>query len=392
VDERFEAIVEFSGVRDFMELPVRHFSTGMFLRLAFSVAAHLDPDILLLDEVLAVGDLSFQQRCLRRMETLGADGRTVLFVSHSMDAIVRFCTRCVWLERGRVVADGSPVEVTQAYFEQSLGARARASWVGESAATPGADARPDGSRAPESVPERARASGFPPTSSPPPMNTGEGPAASGLTADSEFGRIVAARVVNARGETVATVRTNDAVGIEVVCDVLKPGKNIQPALHFRTSHDALAFVVAYTDPDYMHHGLPRGRHTTTAWIPPHLLNAGVLSVTVEMATPDPLERHCRVERAITFRVTDPIDDDPGSARGLYGREFPGVIRPRLRWETKTGTPVESADRGDVGARGAVTACDAGRCPSPGEGGPGREAPHDVHIVVRWHDEADGRAR
>jgi lipopolysaccharide transport system ATP-binding protein len=322
VDQRFEDIVEFSGVRDFMDLPVRHYSSGMFLRLAFSVAAHLEPDVILLDEVLAVGDLSFQHRCLRRMETLGADGRTVLFVSHSMDAIVRFCTRCIWLDEGRVVMAGSPPDVTQAYFEQALGTRGAASWVG---AGPGQAHEADGA-----------------CPSPRPVSGAE--AAAGLGPESPFVRLVAARVVNAQGEPVGIVTTSEAVGIEIVCDVLKPGKNIQPAIHVRTSHDALAFVAAYTDPDYMHGGLPLGTHTTTAWIPPHLLNAGVLSVTVEMATPDPLERHCRVDRAITFRVTEPIDGDPASARGLYGREFPGVVRPRLRWETRTGTPEASGAR------------------------------------------------
>jgi lipopolysaccharide transport system ATP-binding protein len=354
VDQRFEAIVEFSGVRDFLELPVKHYSTGMFLRLAFSVAAHLDPDIMLLDEVLAVGDLTFQQRCLRRMETLGSDGRTVLFVSHSMDAVVRFCTRCIWLDQGRVVADGSPAEVTRAYLEQALGGRSREYWVADRSWTFMDGAPPDDGHAEPAAAEPGRPCGErvdAGRAGAPAAGAAAGPAApappasaAGVPAESELVRIVAARVVNARGDTVATVRTNEPVGIEVVADVLKPGKNIQPALHFRTSHDALAFVVAYTDPAFMHVGLPPGRHATTAWIPPNLLNAGVLSVTIEMATPDPLERHCRIERALTFHVTDPIDGDPESARGLYGRDFPGVVRPRLRWETSAVAAVDSRPR------------------------------------------------
>ena len=120
IESRLEEIVEFAGVQDFMDTPVKHYSSGMVMRLGFSVAAHLDPDILLLDEVLAVGDISFQQKCLERVEALTSGGRTVLFVSHSIDAIARFCTRCIWLEQGQIMMDGSIQEVSEAYLEAVL--------------------------------------------------------------------------------------------------------------------------------------------------------------------------------------------------------------------------------------------------------------------------------
>ncbi|HXH83596.1 MAG TPA: ABC transporter ATP-binding protein, partial [Candidatus Tectomicrobia bacterium] len=131
IDARFEEIVEFSGVRDFIETPVRHYSSGMFMRLAFSVAAHLDPDILLLDEVLAVGDLAFQQKCLKRVEGLTSEGRTVLFVSHSMEAIARFCDRCIWLDKGLIVCDGRAPEVIDAYLEALFAVQGSRQWVAD---------------------------------------------------------------------------------------------------------------------------------------------------------------------------------------------------------------------------------------------------------------------
>ncbi len=112
---RFDRIVEFSGVGSFLETPLKHFSAGMQTRLAFAVAAHLEPEILLVDEVLAVGDLEFQQRCLGKMSEVAQGGRTVLFVSHHMNQIRHLCSRCLWLENGRLRADGAAQEVVAAY-------------------------------------------------------------------------------------------------------------------------------------------------------------------------------------------------------------------------------------------------------------------------------------
>ncbi len=102
IDKKFDAIVEFSGVEQFLDTPVKRFSSGMTMRLAFSVAAHLDPDILIIDEVLAVGDTEFQKRCLEKMEELSRDGRTLLFVSHNLGTISALCDKCMFLERGRL--------------------------------------------------------------------------------------------------------------------------------------------------------------------------------------------------------------------------------------------------------------------------------------------------
>jgi lipopolysaccharide transport system ATP-binding protein len=115
IQERFTEIVEFSEVQDFIDTPVKWYSSGMRMRLAFSVAAHLDPDILILDEVLTVGDLDFQRKGLERVQQLVSEGRTLLFVSHSTDSLAKFCDRCIWLEHGRVRADGPTEEILEHY-------------------------------------------------------------------------------------------------------------------------------------------------------------------------------------------------------------------------------------------------------------------------------------
>ena len=118
VDRKYEQIVEFSGIRKFMDTPVKRYSSGMLVRLAFSVAAHLDPEILIIDEVLAVGDAEFQKRCLGTMQDFSAGGRTVLFVSHNMLAVQAFCTRAILLKEGRQIDDGKPQDIVSEYLKQ----------------------------------------------------------------------------------------------------------------------------------------------------------------------------------------------------------------------------------------------------------------------------------
>jgi lipopolysaccharide transport system ATP-binding protein len=124
VVRHFDEIVAFSELDRFLDTPVKRYSSGMYVRLGFAVAAHLDPDILLVDEVLAVGDLSFQRKCLNRMSDVAQAGRTVLFVSHQMTAIRRLCNRTIWLEAGRVRDFGPTGEVVARYESESLGASA----------------------------------------------------------------------------------------------------------------------------------------------------------------------------------------------------------------------------------------------------------------------------
>lgn len=112
---KLDSIIDFAGVRSFIDMPVKRYSSGMYVRLGFSIAAHLDPDILLLDEVLAVGDATFQEKCVERLRELERAGKTIIFISHDMSAVEQLCDRVLLLQQGRVVADGAPREVIAQY-------------------------------------------------------------------------------------------------------------------------------------------------------------------------------------------------------------------------------------------------------------------------------------
>ena len=122
IDRRFDEIVAFAAMERFIDTPIKRYSTGMYLRLAFSVAAHLEPDILVVDEVLAVGDAEFQAKCLGRMSVAEREGRTVMFVSHNLDAIVRLCPTAMWLDRGSIQKLGPSAEVVEAYLSSGVAA------------------------------------------------------------------------------------------------------------------------------------------------------------------------------------------------------------------------------------------------------------------------------
>ena len=135
VDRRFDELVAFAGVERFIDTPIKRYSSGMYLRLAFSVAAHLEPDILAVDEVLAVGDAEFQAKCVGRMASAEQEGRTIVFVSHNLDAIARLCPRSVWLEQGSVQAIGPTAEVLNDYLG-SLVSRKSEAWPTEDLGSP----------------------------------------------------------------------------------------------------------------------------------------------------------------------------------------------------------------------------------------------------------------
>jgi lipopolysaccharide transport system ATP-binding protein len=122
IDGKFDEIVAFAEIDRFIDTPVKHYSSGMYMRLAFAVAAHLETEILLVDEVLAVGDVHFQKKCLGKMDDIARHGRTVLFISHNMEAIQRLCTRGLLMDRGRLVMSGSVGDVVAQYraVEQSM--------------------------------------------------------------------------------------------------------------------------------------------------------------------------------------------------------------------------------------------------------------------------------
>ncbi len=130
IDRKFDEIVAFSEIEKFLDTPVKRYSSGMYIRLAFAVAAHLEPEILVVDEVLAVGDIEFQKKCLGKMNDVSKSGRTVLFVSHNMAAIQRLCERSIWLEQGGVMKMGDTSSVLQAYLNK-LGSESDDGYIGD---------------------------------------------------------------------------------------------------------------------------------------------------------------------------------------------------------------------------------------------------------------------
>ncbi|MEM9291327.1 MAG: ABC transporter ATP-binding protein [Acidobacteriota bacterium] len=133
IEEQFDAIVTFAEIADFIDTPVKHYSSGMYVRLAFAVAAHLDPDILVVDEILSVGDAAFQRKCLGKMKDVAGTGRTVIFVSHNMQAVQSLCTRAIQLHHGRLIKDGSPAEVVAHYLAISAETGSRMRWEADEA-------------------------------------------------------------------------------------------------------------------------------------------------------------------------------------------------------------------------------------------------------------------
>ena len=118
MQELFEEIVEFSELRDFLDVPIKNFSSGMTARLGFAIATAVIPDVLIVDEVLGVGDYKFQEKCHRRMQEIMASGATVLFVSHSIEQVRQICSRAIWLENGRIIRDGEVNEICDEYMER----------------------------------------------------------------------------------------------------------------------------------------------------------------------------------------------------------------------------------------------------------------------------------
>lgn len=327
-EERLEEIVEFSGIdRRFIDMRVKHYSSGMRVRLAFSVAAHLDADILLLDEVLAVGDMAFQEKCLERVEGMISSKRTVIFVSHDMGSVTRFCDRVIWLEQGRVVLDGAAKDVVAAYSNQVRKAVTSRHWRG-------APIDGDGPNA-GGVPEAGVCRPDPPARGPHDWRQPEdgvlGP--DGIIDEGPCAEMVAISVVDGDGRELKAATVDQKIGINFVYDVLKGGKIILPAATFYTADDIHMFTAVYTAPEDMRRAKERGRYRSILWIPPHLFNVGLVRLAVSLTTPvsGKLERHVLIPDVLSFQVYE-ASLGVHSARGLY-REVKGVVRPLCEWET-----------------------------------------------------------
>jgi lipopolysaccharide transport system ATP-binding protein len=271
----------------FIETSVKWYSSGMYVRLAFSVAAHLEPEILMMDEVLAVGDAAFQQKCLDKMHEIRHQGRTILFVSHDMAAITRLCKRVVLLERGKVTFDGEAREVVKRYLSSSLKSGASREWTDQQTA-PG----------------------------------------------DRVVRLRRVRVRTEEGETIAVVDIQRPFGVELTYDVLDEGHLLVPVIEFYNQEGTELFSTHDTSANWRHQPRPRGTYTSTVWIPGNLLAEGSLIGNVSIRSHFPTTvLHAHEPNAVAFQV---VDSPSGvSARGDYVGPMPGVIRPLLNWATET---------------------------------------------------------
>ncbi len=285
IERKFDEIVAFAEVERFLDTPVKHYSSGMYVRLAFAVAAHLEPEILLVDEVLAVGDARFQKKCLNRMQDVGQQGRTVLFVSHNMPAITRLCARAMLLDEGRVVRDGPSHQVVSAYLTSELGTTAVREW----------------------------------------LNPGTAPAG-------EVARLHAVRVRTEDGRITDAVDIRQPVGIEMEYEVLQAGYVMIPNFQFHNGEGVYAFSSHDIDPGWKRRSRPTGRYVSTVWIPGNLLSEGMMFVGVGLETVNPQIYQFYVHDSIAFQVIDTLEGD--SARGDYGGRIDGVVRPLLKWSTQ----------------------------------------------------------
>jgi lipopolysaccharide transport system ATP-binding protein len=283
--QKFDEIVAFAEVSRFIDTPVKRYSSGMYVRLAFAVAAYLEPEILLVDEVLAVGDASFQRKCLDKMREVGRHGRTVLFVSHNMPAVTRLCERTILLDEGGVVEDGPSHQVMGSYLRSGLDTTAMREWA-------------DLTKAP----------------------------------GNDIVRLRAVRVRTEDGRVADAVDIRCPVGVEMEFEVLEAGHLLVPNYHFSNEEGATVFVAS--DPDLTGRRTPRpaGRFVSTAWVPGNFLAEGTLIVSAAVSTMDPVTIHFFERDAVAFQVIDSLDGD--SARGDYAGPIPGIVRPMLRWETE----------------------------------------------------------
>jgi lipopolysaccharide transport system ATP-binding protein len=286
---KFDEIVAFAEVEPFIDTVVKHYSSGMYMRLAFSVAAHLEPEILIVDEVLAVGDTAFQKKCLGKMGEIAQGGRPVIFVSHNMSAVHRLCTRAIVLHQGEIMLDGPVDDAVHEYIKLGEGEVGERVW-------------PDLSSAP----------------------------------GDDVVRITAIRTRGANGATTAHVDVHEEVALEIDYVVTKPGQQICAVVEFL---DVMGTVLILTFDDYIQgewgeqEPHPVGTFRSTCHVPADLLSEGDISINVRLFSPpmQPNDRpRVRELGVLNLAVNDRMDPAAVRARFPYRWSVTG-LRPRLAW-------------------------------------------------------------
>ncbi|MBE0426187.1 MAG: ABC transporter ATP-binding protein [Nitrospirae bacterium] len=284
IERKFDEIVAFAEVEKFIDTPVKHYSSGMYLRLAFAVAAHLEPEILLVDEVLAVGDARFQKKCINKMQAVGHEGRTVIFISHNMSAITRLCERVILLNEGILLKDGSSYEVVSVYLNSAQGTGAQHLWT-------------DLSEAP----------------------------------GDEFVRLKAIRIRAEDGCITDTIDIRRSVKIEIEYYVIKSDCILAPCFVFFNEEGVEMFTTIDSDSAWKNRPRLKGHYISYAVIPGNFLSEGTVFVTAIINTFKPPAIHVCEREVVAFQVIDSLDGN--SARGEYAGSMRGVVRPLLQWDT-----------------------------------------------------------
>ncbi len=273
---RFDAIVDFAEIGEFLDTPVKRYSSGMYMRLAFAVAAHLEPEILVIDEVLAVGDAQFQKKCLGKMGEASREGRTVLFVSHNLVAVEALCNTALWLDQGRVRAEGDAKAVVAQYSRTfSSSTEAERTWDEESA--PG----------------------------------------------NEKVRVLRAAVRPQRGAPGDPITVQTPLSLEFEFFNYVPGASMAISVHLFNEEQVLVFDSGPPG----NAPLEAGRYQSSCLVPGDLLNDGQYSITLNVNQDD--RSIYSVENVVTFEVLDTPE-----MRGQWFGRWSGVIRPSLTWTTR----------------------------------------------------------
>jgi len=285
IHRKFDEIVAFAEVADFIDTPVKHYSSGMYLRLAFAVAAHMESDILLVDEILAVGDAAFQKKCLGKMTDVAERGRTVLFVSHNLGVLSNLCSRAILLSHGQKIADGPSHEVIKRYLQEGLDQSGERVWD-TPATAPGSD----------------------------------------------IARLHSVRIIS-NGQTTAEVAIDQPVQIEITFWNLRPGSQLSTSIHLldKLGVEVLAsanFPSASLAPDpWFGKPFPAGLFKAVCTLPANFLNDGLYSLNVLVLN------RVRVQEVFARDVIRFNVHDTGAMRVEFGGRWIGVIRPRLAWHT-----------------------------------------------------------
>jgi len=293
IARKIESIVDFAGIRQFIDIPVKRYSSGMLVRLGFSIAAHLEPDVLPLDEVLAVGDAAFQLKCLNRIDELRDGGKTIIFISHDLNAVERLCDRVLLMDHGQIIANGNPAEIIDLYKK--------------SAGTAGASAFP-GIKAWREWPDAKTAPG------------------------DDIARLRQVRITTADGETTSAIDIRHPIHLEMTYDVLEPGHILVPNFNLFNQERLHLFIVQEVTGEWRRRPRPVGRYVSSACIPGNFFAEGSIVVDANITSQIPVfGLHVHQRDAVAFSIIDSFDGD--AARGDHTGPFAGLIRPLVDWST-----------------------------------------------------------